>query len=54
MYKLISISIFLLQGAAEPMQVDVAAEENENIEEEHHLVENTTLVCFNPFSPEEF
>ncbi|KAK2164228.1 hypothetical protein LSH36_67g01014 [Paralvinella palmiformis] len=31
------------QGAAEPMQVDVAAEENENIEEEHHLVENTTL-----------
>ena len=30
----------------EPMQVDVAQEENENVEEEHHVVESTTLVGF--------
>ncbi len=32
------------QGAAEPMQVDAALEENENVEEEHHMVEQTNLV----------
>lgn len=31
-----------MQGAVEPMQVDAAAEENENIEEENYVVENTS------------
>ncbi len=36
--------IVRLQGAVEPMQVDAAPEENDNVEEEHYMVEVTTLV----------
>ncbi len=35
---------YLLQGAVEPMQVDAPPEENENVEEEHFVVETTNLV----------
>ncbi|XP_064603999.1 COP9 signalosome complex subunit 1-like [Liolophura sinensis] len=33
----------LFQAAVEPMQVDGQAEENENVEEQHYSVENTSL-----------
>ncbi|KAL3876179.1 hypothetical protein ACJMK2_034050 [Sinanodonta woodiana] len=33
----------LLQASIEPMQVDAQPEENENVEEEHYTVENTTV-----------
>ena len=36
--------MLLLQGAVEPMQVDAPPEENENVEEEHFVVETTNLV----------
>ena len=34
----------MLQAAAEPMQVDGASEENDNVEEVSYIVENTSLV----------
>ncbi|KAJ8318074.1 hypothetical protein KUTeg_003165 [Tegillarca granosa] len=33
----------IFQGAVEPMQVDVPPEENDNVEEDNYLVENTSL-----------
>ena len=39
---LFSVSHF--QSSVEPMQVDAPPEENENVEEEHFIVENTSLV----------
>ena len=38
-----------LQGPAEPMQVDAAPEENENVEEEFHIIENTALVSYSRY-----
>ena len=32
------------QGVAEPMQVDGQQEENDNVEEDHYVVENTSMV----------
>jgi hypothetical protein len=34
----------LFQAAVEPMQVDALPEENENVQVENHIVENTNLV----------
>ena len=41
-HKWIIVAVF--QNAVEPMQVDAPPEENENVEEEHFIVENTSLV----------
>ena len=36
--------VCLFQASAEPMQVDVGSEENDNVEEVQYIVENTSLV----------
>ncbi|XP_074647226.1 COP9 signalosome complex subunit 1-like isoform X2 [Tubulanus polymorphus] len=36
-------TVFIMNGAVEPMQVDAPPEENDNIEEIPYIVENTTL-----------
>lgn len=47
-----------MQSSVEPMQVDAPPEENENVEEEHFIVESTSLVsalaCFNFYFEETF
>jgi hypothetical protein len=40
----------IFQGAIEPMQVDAAPEENENVEEEQYSVENVTMVIIEKYS----
>lgn len=43
----LSFSLYLrllLQGAAEPMQVDGQVEENDNVEEDQFIVENSSIV----------
>ena len=38
------LSPVMFQGAVEPMQVDAQPEENENVEQEQYIVENTSVV----------
>jgi hypothetical protein len=39
--------LYFLQAAVEPMQVDTAPEENDNIEDVQYIVEATSLVILN-------
>lgn len=36
--------MYVFQVGIEPMQVDAQPEENDNVEEDRYVVENTTLV----------
>lgn len=49
LYKNDTLSSTFKQVGIEPMQVDAQPEENDNVEEDRYVVENTTLVnnCHN-------
>ena len=47
---IIHICFTPFQVMVEPMQVDAQPEENDNVEEEHYIVENMPQVCTEPYT----